>query len=85
LDYASYGFSEADLDQEIITADGASGIADKLPKKWTLRNIIEYLEKVYCGKVGFECMHMLNRAERNFLRERFEDLDKFEPSKKAKL
>lgn len=84
LDYRSYGFTDADLDQEINTADGSTGIAEKVPKKWNLRGLIGYLEKVYCGKVGFECMHMLNKAERNFLRDRFEDLDKFEPSKEAK-
>lgn len=85
LDYKTYGFSEKDLDEDIETADGSSGIAQKVPKKWKLRNLIEYLEKVYCGKVGFECMHMLNKDERNFLREKFEDLDKFEPSKEAKI
>lgn len=67
------------------TADGSAGIATKIPKKWKLGKFIEYLQKVYCGKVGFECMHMLGKEERNFMREQFEDLDQFEPSKEAKI
>lgn len=77
LDHKSYGFSDQDLELEVSTSDGSVGISTKIPKVWKLGKFIEYLRKVYCGKVGFECMHMLNRDERNFLREKFEDLDKF--------
>jgi 2-oxoglutarate dehydrogenase E1 component len=85
LDYKTYGFMDEDLDMDVFPADGSVVIAEKTPKVLKLRSLIDYMEKVYCGKVGFECMHMLNKDERNFLREKFEDLDKFQPSKEAKL
>jgi 2-oxoglutarate dehydrogenase E1 component len=53
LDYKTYGFTDEDLNMEVFTADGSVGIAEKTPKVLKLGSLIEYLEKVYCGKVGF--------------------------------
>ena len=55
----------------------------------TVREIVAALRKNYCGKVGFEYMHIADVAERRFIQERIEGSDKeidFTPEgKKAML
>ena len=45
----------------VFTADG-----------YTLRELIDTLESVYCSTIGYEYMHMRSREECNWLRERIE-------------
>ena len=52
LDPSHYGFSENDWDRAIFI-DNALGLETA-----TLREIIEILEKTYCGSIGVEYMHM---------------------------
>ena len=68
IDYRSFGFTEADLDKSINVNDIGSGIGVSEKSGWTLRQLIGYLNKVYCGKVGFEYMHLNSRFERIFIR-----------------
>ena len=68
IDYKSFGFTEADLDKSIDVSDIGSGIGVSEKTGWTLRKLVEYLDKVYCGKVGFEYMHLNTRNERIFIR-----------------
>lgn len=70
IDYKSFGFTEADLDKKLNVNDIGSGIGVSEKTGWTLRKLIGYLDKVYCGKVGFEYMHLNSRNERIFLREK---------------
>ncbi|MDH5694392.1 MAG: 2-oxoglutarate dehydrogenase E1 component [Gammaproteobacteria bacterium] len=61
-----YELTEADLDTEFDTGP-LNG-----PKRATLRNILNILEKTYCGAIGSEFMHMTISAEKRWLQERLE-------------
>ncbi|RMD68194.1 MAG: 2-oxoglutarate dehydrogenase E1 component, partial [Bacteroidetes bacterium] len=66
LDLADFNLTEADLDRHFL-AGREIGLENA-----TLRQIIDHLEKVYCGHIGFEFMHIRERAKRRWLRERIE-------------
>jgi 2-oxoglutarate dehydrogenase E1 component len=74
LDPSTYGFTEADLDKSIELAGflGVKGFLSNSGDRCTLRELIERLRKVYCGSIGFEYMHMLEREKCNWIRERIE-------------
>ena len=74
LDYRSYGFTEADLDREFYV--DAPELAGLLRKKniWKLRDLLSAYNQAYCGKIGVEYMHILDRVECNWIRDRFEGL-----------
>src|SRR5690606_2393188 len=61
LDPAWHGLSEADLDAP-IHIEGLP-VADDA----TLRQIIEKLERTYCGSIGVECSHILDAEERGWI------------------
>ncbi len=66
LDYRSYGFTETDLDREIL-------IGNLLGReRATLREIIAILRQTYCGKIGVEYMHIQVPEERAWIQEKFE-------------
>src|SRR6516164_10806739 len=52
LDPATYGFTPADLDNQIYI-DNILGLETA-----SLRQIIEILRRTYCGTIGFEFMHI---------------------------
>lgn len=62
----NFGFTLWDLDREFLTY----GITNS--KRATLRKILEKLRTIYCSKVGYEYMHIQDRAEREWLRTRIE-------------
>ncbi|MCH7854938.1 MAG: 2-oxoglutarate dehydrogenase E1 component [Proteobacteria bacterium] len=66
LDYL--GLSSADMDTEFSTG-GLAGTGDRRMK---LRDILELLKKIYCGKIGAEFAHISRARERLWLRKRFE-------------
>ena len=58
MDYRSYGFSDAILDRKLhIDLEDWGGLLST-KKEWTLRELIDTLEKAYCGKIGVEYMHI---------------------------
>ena len=63
LDIETYGLSIWDLDREFITG-GLAGT-----EYATLREIIDILQRAYCGKVGIEYRHIQSKEEKNWLRE----------------
>lgn len=66
LDYL--GLSEADMDTEFFAGNlGGSG-----ERRMKLRDILELLRKIYCGKIGVEFAHVSRARERLWLRKRFE-------------
>ncbi len=67
LDYL--GLTEADMDTEFSTG-GLTGAPDERMK---LRDLIEHLKSIYCGKVGAEFAHISRARERLWLRKRFEE------------
>ncbi len=62
------GLADADLDTEFYTG----GLAGTGNRRMRLRNIIELLQKIYCGKIGAEFAHVSRARERLWLRKRFE-------------
>ena len=58
MDYRSYAFSDAILDRKLhIDLEDWGGLLST-KKEWTLRELIDTLEKAYCGKIGVEYMHI---------------------------
>ena len=51
----------------------------------TLRQILNRLKQTYCGSIGYEYMHILDRDKCNWLRERIEMPHQRAYSKKRKL
>jgi 2-oxoglutarate dehydrogenase E1 component len=68
LDYL--GLSEADMDTEYFTG----GLAGTANARMKLRDIIELLKKIYCGKATMEVAHISRARERLWLRKRFEEM-----------
>jgi len=60
------GFEEKDLDLIVSSKFFLGG------KKMKLRELLAYLESVYCGDIGFEFMHIANPNVRNWIREELE-------------
>ena len=67
LDPATHGLSEADLDREFAT-DTVPG----MPPQAKLRELVAYLRDTYCHTIGVEYMHIQDRNQRLWLRERVE-------------
>ncbi|MGI8638610.1 MAG: multifunctional oxoglutarate decarboxylase/oxoglutarate dehydrogenase thiamine pyrophosphate-binding subunit/dihydrolipoyllysine-residue succinyltransferase subunit [Pyrinomonadaceae bacterium] len=63
LDLENYGLTIWDLDREFITG-GLHGTETA-----TLREILNILQKAYCGKVGIEYRHIQSKEEKQWLRE----------------
>ena len=66
LDYL--GLTDADMDTEFFTG----GLAGTGHRRMKLRDIIELLKKIYCGKIGAEFAHISRSRERLWLRQQFE-------------
>ncbi|MBT5217998.1 MAG: 2-oxoglutarate dehydrogenase E1 component [Woeseia sp.] len=66
LDYL--GLTDADMDTEFVTG----GVAGTDDWRMQLRDIIDLLKKIYCGKVGSEFAHVSRARERLWLRKHFE-------------
>lgn len=56
----------------------------KLKKHWTLRELIENLQKIYCAEVGFEYMHINSNRQTSWLRDKIEAMPFREFSKEEK-
>ena len=69
----TYGLTEEDMEKEfnVVTPGGVTGYFSRTgPMK--LRDIVNDLERIYCGTTGVEYMHIASRDKCNFIRERFE-------------
>ncbi|MEO0445361.1 MAG: 2-oxoglutarate dehydrogenase E1 component [Verrucomicrobiota bacterium] len=60
------GFRPEDLDRQVKSTFFAGA------QSMTLREMIAHLEKVYCGKIGYEFMHIHNDDVRHWLRDRID-------------
>ncbi len=63
LDLENYNLTIWDLDREFITG-GLHGTESA-----TLREILNILQKAYCGKVGIEYRHIQSKIEKEWIRE----------------
>ncbi|HEV7376976.1 MAG TPA: multifunctional oxoglutarate decarboxylase/oxoglutarate dehydrogenase thiamine pyrophosphate-binding subunit/dihydrolipoyllysine-residue succinyltransferase subunit [Pyrinomonadaceae bacterium] len=63
LDIETYGLTIWDLDREFITG----GLAGR--EFTTLREILDILQRAYCGKVGIEYRHIQSKEQKVWIRE----------------
>jgi 2-oxoglutarate dehydrogenase E1 component len=70
LEPASYGFTEADLDRKIFI-DHVLGLEFA-----TVREMVAILKRTYCSTLGIEFMHISDPAEKSWIQERIEGVDK---------
>jgi 2-oxoglutarate dehydrogenase E1 component len=80
----NYGWTDADLDREVflpLHPDITSGFIVDGQSKKTLREILSKLKQIYCGTIGIEYMHIQSREQRNWLRERIENENRFKMSR----
>ena len=61
-----YGFKKSDYKREIFL----NGVTNK--KYSNISEILTFLNKTYCGSIGYEYMHISNHEERVWLRKRIE-------------
>ncbi len=66
LDYL--GLSDADLETEFLTGSRNDAIKPRLK----LREIVEQLKHIYCGRIGAEFAHVSDETERLWLQDRFQ-------------
>jgi 2-oxoglutarate dehydrogenase E1 component len=62
-----YGFKKSDYKREIFL----NGVTNK--KYSNINEILTFLNKTYCGPIGYEYMHISNPEERIWLRKRIEE------------
>ncbi len=81
LNIEFHGLSHEDLNEEFYTDTFNTG-SEKLP----LRDIIKQLEGIYCGKIGIECNHIMDSAERRWFQKKFEsNLNEYSFDEKERL
>ena len=66
-----HGFTAADLDRKVY-------VGNLSHMQWaTVRQMVDVLRATYCGKVGFEYMHIADVEERRFIQDRIERPESF--------
>jgi 2-oxoglutarate dehydrogenase E1 component len=70
LDPRTHGFQEQDWDRPIFL-NGTLGLEHA-----TVREIVALCQKIYCGHIGFEFMHINDPAERDWIIKNIEGRDK---------
>ncbi|MBV9991221.1 MAG: 2-oxoglutarate dehydrogenase E1 component [Alphaproteobacteria bacterium] len=70
LDPAFYGFHPEDMDRPVYVG-GVLGLESATP-----RRIVEILKRTYCGRIGYEFMHINDPEQKDWLQRRIEGPDK---------
>jgi 2-oxoglutarate dehydrogenase E1 component len=70
LDPNFYGFHEGTLDKPVFI-DGVLGLETATP-----RQMVEMLKRTYCGRIGYEFMHINDPEQKDWLQRRIEGPDK---------
>jgi 2-oxoglutarate dehydrogenase E1 component len=70
LDPAFYGFHAEDMDTPVYM-DGVLGLATATP-----RQMVDLLKRTYCGRIGYEFMHINDPEQKDWLQRRIEGPDK---------
>ncbi|MBU6297156.1 MAG: 2-oxoglutarate dehydrogenase E1 component [Alphaproteobacteria bacterium] len=70
LDPAFYGFHGPELDRPVFI-DGVMGMESATPRRMT-----EILKRTYCGKIGYEFIHINDAEQKDWLQRRIEGPDK---------
>jgi 2-oxoglutarate dehydrogenase E1 component len=81
LDPAYYGFTENDLDRSVYIG-GVLGLETA-----TIRQLLEALRAVYCGRIGVEYQQIINVDEKNWIQARIEQKSDaaFTPAEKTRI
>jgi 2-oxoglutarate dehydrogenase E1 component len=77
-----FGFTDAHMDKLFATE------SIHLSGPLTLRELIDRLERIYCGPIGFEFMHIGDRVERQWLQQRIEQIENrsaFDPEEQRRM
>lgn len=90
LELGFYGFSEADLDREIDFSsvqglEALEGFVGKNRGKITLRQLYTRLKQTYCGRIGFEYMHIPYVDQCNWIRNKIETREQMVYNREEKL
>ncbi|KIJ17944.1 hypothetical protein PAXINDRAFT_111700 [Paxillus involutus ATCC 200175] len=73
LELSRYGFTERDLDKQIALGPGIlPHFATEDRKTMSLRDIIKTLQRIYCGAVGIQYVHIPDKEQCDWIRERVE-------------
>ncbi len=70
LEAGFYGFHEAEMDKPIYIA-GVMGMDTATP-----RQMMDLLRRTYCGRIGYEFMHINDAEQKDWLQRRIEGPDK---------
>ncbi len=70
LDPAFYGFHAPDLDHPVFIG-GVMGMESATP-----RRMLEILKRTYCGRIGYEFIHINDAEQKDWLQRRIEGPDK---------
>eukprot|EP01087_Luapelamoeba_hula_P009992 TRINITY_DN2617_c0_g1_i2.p1 TRINITY_DN2617_c0_g1~~TRINITY_DN2617_c0_g1_i2.p1 ORF type:complete len:1337 (+),score=215.61 TRINITY_DN2617_c0_g1_i2:120-4130(+) len=83
---STYGFTEEDLDRPIDLSNEnlILGFLHSGAPHRTLREVYTRLRETYCGTMGVEYMHIPDRVECNWIRERIETPQRLEYTKQQK-
>ncbi|EGR28489.1 hypothetical protein IMG5_174430 [Ichthyophthirius multifiliis] len=81
LSHKDYGFTDQDLNKEIYIKDNRIlGITNTQKSSWILKDLLDTLKKIYCGKIGYQYLHLSNIDEKNWIRDQIENHDSFKPT-----
>ncbi|THH06849.1 hypothetical protein EW145_g3798 [Phellinidium pouzarii] len=73
LELNQYGFTENDLDKQIALGPGIlPHFATEDRKTMSLRGIIKLCQRIYCGAVGIQYVHIPDKDQCDWIRERIE-------------
>jgi 2-oxoglutarate dehydrogenase E1 component len=72
IDYTAYGLTENDLDKTFyIDGSQLEGLFS-FKQEWKLGELIEALQNAYCQKIGLDYMHVHDRDQCKWIRNKFE-------------
>jgi len=70
LEASFYGFHDEDMDSPVFM-DGVLGLESATP-----RQMVQILKRTYCGRIGYEFMHITDPEQKDWLQRRIEGPDK---------
>eukprot|EP00818_Percolomonas_sp_WS_P000345 CAMPEP_0117441216 /NCGR_PEP_ID=MMETSP0759-20121206/3521_1 /TAXON_ID=63605 /ORGANISM="Percolomonas cosmopolitus, Strain WS" /LENGTH=1024 /DNA_ID=CAMNT_0005233065 /DNA_START=458 /DNA_END=3532 /DNA_ORIENTATION=- len=80
LQLETYNLSDHELDQE-FSLHGGKGLFLS-SRTTTLRKLVNDLKAIYCGKIGWEFMHVPSMEQRDWLRQKIENMQKLDAAEK---
>ncbi|KAI8329237.1 oxoglutarate dehydrogenase, E1 component [Chlamydoabsidia padenii] len=72
LQHTYYGFKDTDLDRHFTIGPGILPTYLEESTTLTLRQIINHLQRIYCGSIGTEYVHISDRNQCEWIRNRIE-------------